>query len=72
MGVQNNLTWNAHFRSEAILDAATNVKVLDAVGEVVGKDIVLLHTAIFAKYPLATSGVNKPGCPLVKHPFFLV
>lgn len=62
---QQNSTWNSHFRSDIVMEAATDPQVLDAVQEVVGKDVVLLHTTFFAKYPRKLSidsGENSPKC----------
>ena len=50
---QQKTTYNSHFRSDIVMQAATDPTVLDAVQEVVGEDVVLLHTTFFAKYPLS-------------------
>ena len=55
-------TWNAHLRSDAVMEAATNSQILDAVQEVLGEDVVLLHTTFFAKYPQNTTDQNAPKC----------
>lgn len=54
--------WNAHLRSDALMEAATNSQILDAVQEVLGKDVVLIHTTLFAKYPQNTTDQNAPKC----------
>ena len=55
-------TWNAHLRSDAVMEAATNSQILDAVQEVVGANVVLIHTTFFAKYPKNTTDQNAPKC----------
>ena len=54
--------WNVHLRSDAVMEAATNSQILDAVQEVVGEDVVLIHTTLFAKYPQNTTDQNAPKC----------
>lgn len=60
---QQNSTWNSHFRSDVVMEAATDPQVLDAVQEVVGKDVVLLHTTFFAKYPRTLSIDSSESSP---------
>lgn len=65
---QQNSTWNSHFRSDVVMEAATDPQVLDAVQEVVGKDVVLLHTTFFAKYPRTLSidsSESSPKCATI-------
>mmetsp|Transcript_63044 Transcript_63044/g.117969 ORF Transcript_63044/g.117969 Transcript_63044/m.117969 type:complete len:279 (+) Transcript_63044:50-886(+) len=59
---QNNVTLNPHLAHAEIMEAASSSSILDAVQQIVGPDITLLHTAIFAKYPKSSTGVNKPTC----------
>eukprot|EP00438_Fugacium_kawagutii_P035669 Skav234117 [mRNA] locus=scaffold4383:8678:8989:- [translate_table: standard] len=40
---QQNNTWNSHLWSDAVMKAATDPQILDAVQNVVGEDVVLLQ-----------------------------
>eukprot|EP00439_Symbiodinium_sp_Y106_P045695 s2993_g5.t2 len=59
---QNNVTLNPHLRHQEIMEAVTDRDVLEAIQKVVGPDVLLLGTALFAKYPKAARGVNQPTC----------
>ena len=61
LGQQEN-GYNTHFKSDAVMEAATDPEVLDAVQQVLGQDVVLIHTAIFAKYPRNMSVDGNEQC----------